>query len=165
VAYAECEQWRDEVTDAIADMEDVTVILANYGGNIGTKSTPESVWSAGMEKTVGELAAKSKVYVLADTPDIGSTPALCLSVNLNSADRCSGDRDVVLSSDIQSIERTATVTGGGTYVDMNEFICNDVACPVVIDNVLVYRDAHHLTVEVSEALAQELSRATALVGR
>jgi peptidoglycan/LPS O-acetylase OafA/YrhL len=160
VTYAECEQWRSEVTDKIADMKNATVVLANYGGNIGTESTRESVWSAGMEKTVGELAAQSRVYVLADTPDIGSTPALCLSVNLNSADRCSGDRDAVLSSDIQSLERTATEAGGGTYVDMNEFICNDVSCPVVIDNVLVYRDAHHLTVEFSEALAQELSRAT-----
>jgi peptidoglycan/LPS O-acetylase OafA/YrhL len=164
VTYAECKQWRDEVTDTIAEMNDATVILANYGGNIGNESIPESVWSAGIEQTVGKLTTKSEVYVLADTPDIGSTPALCLSVNLNSAHRCSGDRDAVLSSHIQSLEHTATKSSGGTYIDLNDFICNDVTCPVVIDNTLVYRDAHHLTVEFSEGLGTVLERTFALGG-
>jgi peptidoglycan/LPS O-acetylase OafA/YrhL len=162
--YTECEQWRGEVTDAIAAMKDATVIVANYGGNIGTEALPEDVWFAGIEKTVSELAAQSKVYVLADTPDIGSTPALCLSVNLDSADRCSGDRDAVLSSDIKSVELAATKSNGGTYVDTSDFICNNVTCPVVIDNLLVYRDAHHLTVEFSKALAPELTWLVGLGG-
>jgi hypothetical protein len=41
-------------------------------------------------------------------------------------------------------------------VSTNDMICGAVACPVIVGDVLMYRDGSHLTTVASEALAQPL---------
>jgi len=41
-------------------------------------------------------------------------------------------------------------------VSTNDMLCGAVACPVIVGDVLMYRDESHLTTVASEALARPL---------
>lgn len=48
-----------------------------------------------------------------------------------------------------------------TTVDLSDWLCDEVNCPPVIENIVVYHDAHHLTITFSRALSPPLFRAAA----
>jgi hypothetical protein len=43
--------------------------------------------------------------------------------------------------------------------DFTEYYCQPTVCPIVIGNVLVYRDGHHLTATYVKTIAPYLARA------
>jgi hypothetical protein len=53
---------------------------------------------------------------------------------------------------------------GSDIVDLGAYFCRDDSCPIVIGNVIVYRDQHHITATFSKTLAPYLvQRVQALV--
>ncbi|WP_280389539.1 SGNH hydrolase domain-containing protein, partial [Nocardia wallacei] len=43
-------------------------------------------------------------------------------------------------------------------IDLSDAVCEPEICPVVVGNVLLYHDEHHLTATYSRSLAPELER-------
>ena len=60
-------------------------------------------------------------------------------------------------------ERATVVDHGGTYLDLNRYLCNGV-CGTVIGPYLVYRDRNHLTTTMSAALTPCLAEDLAAAG-
>ena len=53
----------------------------------------------------------------------------------------------------------ATRAHGASIIDPVPWFCTATACPVIIGNVLVYKDRHHMTTVYSRLLAPLLSAA------
>ena len=49
-------------------------------------------------------------------------------------------------------ERSAVVRGGGAFVDVKPWFCATTTCPVIVDNLLVFRDNSHITVQYADYL-------------
>jgi hypothetical protein len=120
------------------------VNFANQGGSYADE------WGAAVGRTLDAIDAE--VVVLADTPDLGHTPSVCLSANLNDARKCGQTRSAALSAPTRAPEMASAEEHGATFVDLTNYICGPDRCSPIIGNTLAYRDGHHLTATFSAEL-------------
>jgi hypothetical protein len=158
--YHTCEQWRARVTERLVAVRPDVILLANRSitplesGSIETTGQ----WRDAVAETIRAFPDETQVGVIADVPDMGATPAICLSANLENADDCARPRDQVFATEVALAEQHATESSGGTYLDLNDYLCNTTSCPAIVGDELLYRDAHHLTASFSESLEEPLGR-------
>ena len=88
--------------------------------------------------------------VIGDTPEASNEPTDCLSRNVRSADVCSSDRADVVATSRLAVERDIANELGADYVDTTDWLCTESACPMMIGDILLYRDATHITTVASE---------------
>jgi hypothetical protein len=156
-SYRQCETWRRNALQEITLNPPDIVLLANFaykyrvGGRMSAEN--ETKWRNGLAETLKLIPKRSKVFILSDTPNVIGTPAICLSANLNSAHRCNVSRDDVLYEEGRRAERGL----GVPVIDVTDWFCDNRECPSIIGNILVYRDADHMTVPFSAAMASVLA--------
>lgn len=156
VAYTECSQWRDAVIDKINEESPALVLIANFG--TATLSQPPGdtyaqTWAAALASTLSRITAPTAI--IADTPNLGQTPSVCLSAHLDDATACGLPRAEAMRGDVREAEATAAAAAGVPTIDLTDYLCSDV-CDPVIGDTLVYRDAHHLTATFSAELSGAL---------
>jgi hypothetical protein len=66
-------------------------------------------------------------------------------------------------SDHARLEGAAANAAGVAMIDLSADICPFAPCPAVVDNMIVYRDAHHLTATFASSLGPELTRLIKIV--
>ncbi|MDQ0613315.1 peptidoglycan/LPS O-acetylase OafA/YrhL [Microbacterium sp. W4I4] len=161
VPYSSCDRWRAAVLDHLVQQAPDTVVISSYSGYAlpsADGDARERAWSEGVSRTVKRLVdAGSQVLVIADTPRFVAPPPTCVSANPSALDRCAGDRSTALDPKLAAAERLAVEAAGGRYADLSDYICDSRSCPVVVGNLLVYRDVNHLTPEFVEYLAPLLA--------
>ena len=164
--YVRCDRWRDAVIAQLRADPPALVILANYSAPDFADRTDEAgQWQRGLESTIAQLSAFTRVVVIADTPDLKEDPAICLSAHLDSASLCGRPSSVALDSPARIAERRATASTGTPFIDLTSYLCTADLCPAIIGSTLVYRDSHHLTATFSTTMADVLAaRITPLVG-
>ena len=86
----------------------------------------------------------------------------CLSANWWDIRPCSTKRYQAMS-DHARLEGAAASAAGVAMIDLSADICPMAPCPAVVDNMIVYRDAHHLTATFSASLGPELERLIKIV--
>ena len=156
--YPECGQWRDGVIDAlVADPPDI-VVLSNFAVSVGDPDEDSfaPMWRDSMRATIAALSPTSRVIVIGDTPHFDIAPSTCLSGHTGDALACAGSQETSLWPTVGQAERDAAQDGGGVYLDLNGYLCDESACPVILGDVLVYRDSHHLSATFSTALGTEI---------
>ncbi|MGS0560827.1 acyltransferase family protein [Microbacterium aurugineum] len=161
VPYVSCDRWREAVLTAlVADPPDLVVIssYAHYElDGAADDDARQGMWSEGVRTTVSALhAVGSAVLVIADTPRFDAPPATCASANVMDVAQCAGVRDRAIDARLASTEATAVQDAGGESVDLTDYICTDTSCPVVVDDLFVYRDVNHLTATFVRYLAPAL---------
>jgi hypothetical protein len=63
-------------------------------------------------------------------------------------------------------QQAASDLTGVPLIDLADYVCPGEACPAIIGDVLVWRDAHHLTATYARTLAPRLAEELVpLVGR
>lgn len=155
--YWQCQEWRDAVVDRINSQRPDLVVLANFRETplVGGNSNFTERWQAGVESTISAMKGIS-VAVLSDVPTQHGSPSVCLSANLNSTEVCDAERTSAVSVGVMSAEQAAARATGAYYANLLPYLCNETACPVIIGDKLVYRDAHHLTATFSRHMAEPL---------
>ncbi|MHA6967257.1 acyltransferase family protein [Glutamicibacter bergerei] len=154
VEYTACETWRAGVIERIRAEQPALVLLANYGDSQLVSDAPFIIaWQEGLERTLAAMSSTS-VAVIADVPDNGATPAICLSAHVDNVSPCLIPRGEQLRVDVAAAEKDAAANGGAAFVDFNAYLCNKESCPPIIGNLLVYRDAHHLTATFSRQMSE-----------
>jgi hypothetical protein len=158
VSYTACSEWRRHVLDRLESHPPALVIVSNFG-----KVTPQDgvddlnhEWASGLEATVERLNQFTKVLVVADVPNMGQSPAICLSAHLESVVACDRPREEAIRADMQAVERGVTEQSKVHYADLTKYFCGPDICPSIIGATLVYRDAHHITATFSEAVSPVL---------
>lgn len=150
VPYASCDRWRARVLGAlIADPPDLVVFSSYAGYTLDGAPSDEArslAWQEGVESTVSRLReAGSEVLVIADSPRFAAAPATCVSANVMDVSACAGERADVLDAAFTERERGAAEAAGAEYSDLTDFICDTDICPVIVDDIFVYRDVNHMT--------------------
>ena len=154
--YTECEQWRGQVLDRLRAEHPALVVLGtahHYGADFGfTVGSPQ--WTDALTRTVVELRATgAAVIVMGAVPSPRMNVPTCLSGHLDSAAACGLPRAAALDDVGMAAEMAATVAGGGQYADVSALFCTADRCPVVVGNLLVFRDDNHISVEYAQWLA------------
>ena len=133
-------------------------------GTYGTPQAFDRAWAAGTTATVrAARASGARVVVLSDTPYAGrdgqSVPE-CVSAHLESLRDCAFTTATGLEQPRRrALQAAAARAAGATVVDTLGWFCADGACPVIVGNLLVYRDEHHLTTPYATWLAPVVGRA------
>jgi hypothetical protein len=100
-------------------------------------------WFEGQRTLYRSLVGSSpKLIYISDTPKPQRDIPSCLATA--KADECDG-----------SERSDPRVAGGFIALDPTPFLCED-SCPAIVDGVVAYRDASHISVDMSAALSDEL---------
>jgi hypothetical protein len=69
----------------------------------------------------------------------------CLAENLSRADRCTAARSRAVVEARLSVEREVARSYDALFAPTADWLCTDIGCPVIFDDVLLYRDGNHIS--------------------
>lgn len=161
--YIGCDGWNRNVIAALLKAKpDVVVTSATaYPVNRGdgVKGTKQSnmLMVAGLRRSWSQLTkAGIKVVAVADTPRPGFDMADCVSANEDHQLKCAVSRAKAFKAAGTTVTAAARGQRDVRLVDLNDYICPDALCAPVIGQVLVYRDADHVTATYARSLAARM---------
>lgn len=161
--YTSCTAWNDAVMDEIKQLGPDVVITSQSRGHTAFGSNS----SADSERKLAEgLASRWKalrdlgirVVVIADTPWMEESVPDCLSRPRAAVEDCATPAAIanrIPDSILLASDSLAEIT----LVDMNSEICSEDVCPAIKDDMVVWRDRHHLTATFARSLASHLDAA------
>jgi hypothetical protein len=156
--FDECVRWRESAWGYIGSLHPAMVVLtsAAAGGDLAERTAdPDAVWTAGWLRSAQLLARTgARLYLIDDTPyQRGDVPE-CLSAHPRDPRACAVDRpDALPNPRRRAMIDAALRPLGVTVIDPTPWFCTSSSCPVIVGNVLVYRDVSHLTATYARLLA------------
>ncbi|GAA4288136.1 acyltransferase family protein [Georgenia daeguensis] len=154
--YTECDTWREDV---LSEMEELRPDLVLMGASYGLGDAGAGEWGEAMTTTMSRLTqAADRVVLVEDIPVRSSSGADCVAANLDDVSACALERSAATPhADVADAVRDAVTRAGGEVVETLDWFCTDEACPEVIGNYLVHRDATHATASYVRFLASRLA--------
>lgn len=101
------------------------------------------------------VASGIDVIAIRDNPWLDVYVPGCVARNMAELDDCGVARLAKLSKAID-LSAIADISADIHIIDLSDYLCSADTCPAVIDDMLVYRDRHHLTVQFAKRLAMPL---------
>ncbi|SOB99020.1 peptidoglycan/LPS O-acetylase OafA/YrhL [Ureibacillus xyleni] len=139
-----CMKWNELVIqEIIKNPPDLVFTTANLNKNDTIPIGYIQQWE--------KLEGVTKVFAVRDNPRMSENVPLCLEREKDNID-CSLPRDEALSS-VLPWENTKEIPSNVFFADMSDYFCDDETCYSVIGNIIVYRDAHHITAEYARTLS------------
>ncbi|MDM7832558.1 acyltransferase family protein [Cellulomonas edaphi] len=164
--YETCSRWNDAVTDALLADPPTIVVTSNdavdalaVGGAPQRSATLDDDVASGLARTWRTLQdAGTAVVALGDTPWLAKDVPECVAEHTDAwTTRCAVPRAPAVARSALAQQRAAAELAGVPLVDLDDYICPQDACPAIIGDVLVWRDAHHLTATYARTLAPRLA--------
>jgi hypothetical protein len=126
------------------------IFTANTGEeNVNTEANA-------LVRQIRKIPTKSKVVIIQDPPlPTNIDVPVCLSSYLYDYRKCGFSRSLGYGSAMGSREQAAAKATGAGVIDLTAAICPGTAsddCPAVLNNMIVWRDKHHLTATFSATL-------------
>ncbi|MEP7113862.1 MAG: acyltransferase family protein [Ilumatobacteraceae bacterium] len=137
-----CPIWRDKAVQFIADEHPDLVIVT------GSRHYPntDQEWRDGFTTTIGRLKGLTpRLLVLGDNPDSRADPATCLSAHLTDVQACTNTRVKAVETGKLDAELATAEQDGARFVDTSDWLCTTTDCPLIIGDILIFRDINHLT--------------------
>ena len=163
--YTECPVWRDQTLQRIRSEKPDLVIMASNDGDsggivgvesYGTQDNP--AWLRAWQQTWARLSGVPMV-LLQDTPWPRGDAPECAVSNARRISACERRlSSAILEPDKRAMVAAAARDAGLRVIDPTPWFCTE-RCPVVVGDLLVYKDNSHLTVAYAEAIAPLLDRA------
>jgi hypothetical protein len=160
-----CTVWRAGAIGRLVAARPAILLVAgtrgfetvDAAGNVLTGAARARAWTAGMIHTLDQLVpAAGTVIDIADVPLSRVEPPACLAQNPASILACATPVSLAINASWRETERAAAAQAGALFIDPSLWVCPSSPCPVVIGNVLVYRDTGHLTATFAATLAGRL---------
>jgi peptidoglycan/LPS O-acetylase OafA/YrhL len=149
-----CTQWREGVTDALADADLDAVFTAAIATTPYSSSGYDSSYDAAVagyqDAWSGVLDRGIPVITVVDNPVWETDPNKCLRTRAMS--ECDGPRSELLVAD-DPLREAASGLAGVTLLDFTDVFCGAEVCMPVVGGANVYRDQDHLTVSFVDTLA------------
>jgi peptidoglycan/LPS O-acetylase OafA/YrhL len=162
VPYPECMTWNSNVVNKLrkSPPDLVVISMSRWVFTANTAEETVSSESQALIRMIGKIPTTSKVVIIQDPPLPTSEKVPdCLSTYLNDYRRCSYTRKVGFGSGMGLREQAvASATGAGLVVLTDQVCPGTGNCPVVINNVIVWRDEHHLTATFSATLGPAIDQ-------
>ena len=160
--YTQCGDWTNEVTQQLLTLEPsllLTGMISNHRV-VGAASNEDNQirLSEGLASLWGELNdAGIRVAAIRETPRFEALVPDCVAIEMSNPNACSLPRSEAMRF-AGAIEGAARLAKDTTFVDMTDYLCTAERCEVVVGNVLVYRDQHHITATYARSMADELGK-------
>jgi SGNH domain-containing protein len=159
--YRECVSWRKAALARIKQLHPVVVVTssnADGGDPQGLSGSLDSKWTKAWSRTATRLnAARTRVVYINDTPwPKGDVPE-CLAQHPRSVQTCAQSTKRAVGSARRSMMARAVTSAGASVVDPMPWFCSLSSCPVVVGNILVYKDDSHISTVYARLLAPLLS--------
>ncbi|MBO0732567.1 MAG: hypothetical protein J2P57_25125, partial [Acidimicrobiaceae bacterium] len=162
--FTECNEWRNAAVARIQSLRPSVIVLASapgYGPAGAHVALDGPQWLGGQAAVIRELRQSgARVVTLGPVPAPFTNVPVCLSAHLTSVPGCDipdrkarpymppGYNEVGLAA-----ERRTVAEAGGLFVDVQPWFCTATTCPVIVDNLLVFRDASHITIPYATYVA------------
>ena len=148
-----CDKWRKNSILRIKNLHPTAVIMSSYDYYTPPRANVKQAkwWSDGEHKLLSEIIASSShlIYIV-DTPRPLRDIPSCLS-----------------SSRVSSCNAIANSTGkvfsGFQIIDPTPWLCS-TTCPSIINSIVAYRDASHISVDMALNLSAHLAGALSNAG-
>lgn len=145
----QCQPWRDSARQFMRDEHVDMVFLSQYyaEADLGTRQpiTAEQ-WNSQLRAVLLGLQADGIVpVVVGDVADPPNDVPTCLSRARQNIAVCESRDDDPLTTSVVDTIRSVTTELGVGFIDPTHWLCSDHRCPVVVGDILMYRDGHHLT--------------------
>jgi peptidoglycan/LPS O-acetylase OafA/YrhL len=162
VRAPECGPWRDAVLERIDALDPDVVVLSAYR----YKGSDDAIWRRGLDRTMARLRPLAdRVLVLGDTPTPKLDVPSCVAGNLRNVGTCMSSRDAAIRPGRLTAEYQVAAEYGADFVTTYDWLCSEQWCPVIIGDMLVYRDDSHITTTAAGWLTPYVEAAIApLVG-
>jgi len=157
--YTECATWNQNVIARLrADPPDLVLVSGSrwiYALN-PAEATLTYEGNA-LARMIKQIPSRSRVAIIQDPPLPSLDVPKCLSSYPTDVLKCAYSRAVGFGSGMGKRETTASQATGAPVIALTDQICPGTgACPVVIDNMIAWRDPHHLTATFSRSLGPAL---------
>ncbi|GAB3222160.1 SGNH hydrolase domain-containing protein [Glycomyces halotolerans] len=160
--YYECEEWRELVLDHIVELRPDLVVVGSsekVEPIVEDGGDPDRAWLDGWRTTLERLQASGAQIVLpSNPPEFGEDPPECVSTHVQDPSVCGGPPDsVIRNADRERRVLEQAEELGVHTIDVADWFCADGFCPVIVGNMLAFRDSHHINATYSEFLAPVLA--------
>lgn len=159
-----CRAWRDNVLAWLSDHPPDVIVVTDRsryqmvyadGLLIPERKRPRRL-RVGLTKTLMAMPASSRVVVLADAPEYGYNPVICLRQYRGNMSRCAVRRQGFRQRIYERMERSAALEAGAQFRTLYHKICSYDPCPLVQGDVLIMRDRGHVTATFARQLAPSI---------
>jgi peptidoglycan/LPS O-acetylase OafA/YrhL len=166
---ANCVKWRDDAFEQIEALHPDQIVMTSLmagGPPVGARAAnADPAWADAWSVSFRRLhTAGIQVTFLEDTAKPPVDVPTCLSGHLLSAQECAGGQSAMSQWNRRGLIRAAAYGEGISVIDTLPWLCIDAVCPPIVGNVLVYRDASHITDTYARALAPVLDRSLPSTG-
>ena len=154
--YTECERWRAIVVKRLVALAPALVIVGSSGGMAPMVAGDSDPRRQGQAMARLLRPVKSPIALMVDTPWWTVDVPTCIAQHQQDVRACELARPVALTWQHGIAERTAAALISAKLVDVTPAICPFDPCPVVLDKMIIYRDAFHLTATFAASLAPRI---------
>lgn len=148
-----CEKWRENSIARIQEIQPAAVIVSSFQYFTPPRGYPDRAqwWSDGQRRLLKDLKGASDMLIyLSDTPHpVRDIPSCLASRNSDTCD--------------SSEKSPVNVIQGFSVIDPTDWLCSRF-CPAIIDGIVAYRDASHISVDMARHLSAELEQALIRTG-
>ncbi len=163
--YPECKEWGGKLLAELRrSRPDIVILTQQRFGRVADEDgkPPHEQTAAAIVEVWREIQeAGAKVIAIRDTPALPFKPDECLLRDIG----CYADQSQVLK-DFDPIVIAHGLAPDVPMIDMTDAVCKDQKCPMIIGNIVVWRDSHHLTASYVRSVASAFGeRIISAVGR
>jgi hypothetical protein len=142
---SDCNAWRTNSIQRIKDLSPDAVIMSGFQHFAYPErySSRDVWWFEGQRSLYTKVLNSSpKLIYISDTPKPQRDIPSCLATA--KSDECDGNE-----------KSDPRVAGGFIALDPTPWLC-DGSCPAIVDGIVAYRDASHISADMSSALSDRL---------
>jgi hypothetical protein len=164
-SFPQCLSWNTSVMQRLRMERPAVTMVAGYAGYSIEKDLDSyehrfDAWT----DTFEDLSAFTRPVLIADTPYPDLDVPVCLSANMGNVPACLQDREEMRNGTTgREAETDAAMRRQVPVVETFDLVCPTQRCPVIVQNVLVYRDESHISAQFSRWLSRPLSEKLRLV--
>jgi hypothetical protein len=169
--YRECPLWRAGVKTQIAALHPALVVAttATYREEpaarpmSGVPTGNGSAWQDGWAAIFTFLRrAAGDVLFISDVPTLRVKAPECIHTHESDVRRCNTKRSTAIRQPtVKAQEIDLARRNGVSVIDPTPWFCARTACPVIVDQTILYRDGAHMTPSWSRFVAPVLGGAMA----
>ena len=147
---ADCATWRDRVVERLDRERPTLVVFASFRYKVDPSVAgldSDELWRDGLDPILARIRPLAgQVLLLGDTPTQRAEGVpQCVVNNLRNVQNCINDRSSAVKPDRIAVEGDLAAKYGALMVPTTDWLCTADGCPVIIGDILMYRDWNHLS--------------------
>ena len=156
--YPECPAFRRWALRRITELRPDAVVLA-HGGQFTAQPPPgqsfAEMWTNGVSSAVRHMRRLTpEVKVISDITNLDFSPEDCITDPDSTMSSCRAPEQKITQVG-NSITRRASERLGADFVDVTGLVCLRRRCPIIVDHIVTFHDAGHLSETWTNAVTDE----------